>query len=413
MARRRLGPGEIGGISLTRVGNRVQARARTRDAAGNMLRVSYTADSDEAAVAGVTAEVHRAAFGSTEITRATTLAELLDLWLTDRRDAVRPQTIRVYQAAADRLNRRAGALTLEQLTPGRCKRLLSDEAINVSGHSAKQDRVALRGALDMALESDAISRHPVSAIPRRVRASSETRAPLALNVDQVQELRRAVIRREERVKLQLADARPYLRWAVEVQLGSGLRIGEVLALRHRDVDLTNGVITVTGTLVDGEQWEVVRQDVLKGKGQARRIRLPRFAVLALTEARASCTDVPSRLPDAPAIQSQAGTAVAARNLRRQLRELRQDRELLLSLAATGLKAEDLIPHLLRRTAATLVAMVDEDLSGAQRLLGHSDQRTTRDSYAGAAFRVVGSAEVLDSLLGSGQGPSPGNTGAVG
>lgn len=397
MARRRLEVGEVGAAAVTRSGDKFQARVRTRDAAGKLVRVTFSAETYEGAIAGAEEAARSLSFQVGEISLSTTLRELLEHWLEDRGDAVRPQTLRVYKAAAARLSNRAGSLTVEQLTPGRCKMLLAENSS--VGHSAKQDRVALRGALDMAIESDIISRHPVSAIPRRSRASGTVRTPLALNVEQVQALRLAVLRREERIATQLADARPYLRWAIEVQLGSGLRIGEVLALRHRDVDLATGVISVTGTQIDGEHWEIVRQEALKGKGQARRIRLAKFAVTALEQARAACKDVPSRLPDAPAIQSAAGTAVASRNLRRQLRELRHDRELLRSLATTGLNGEDLVPHILRRTAATLVAMADEHLDGAQRLLGHSDQRTTRDSYVGTAFRVVGSADVLDSLLG--------------
>ncbi|MDQ0647249.1 integrase [Microbacterium natoriense] len=399
MSRRRLNPGEIGSISISRIGGRVQARARTRDAAGLLVRVSFTADHEDDAVSGVRLEAQRLAFGDSEITLSTTLSELLDQWLHARAADVRPQTMRVYRSSAQRLRRIGGALALEQLTPGRCKKLLNDSGfVGSSSHAAKQARVALRGALDLALESDVISRHPVSAMPRQRRARSEDGLPRALNVDQVHALRRAVTRREERIARQLTDARPYLRWVIEVQLGSGLRIGEVLALRHCDVDLAAGIISVTGTQIDGENWELVRQEELKSRAQARRIRLPRFAVAALEEARGAC-DVPSLLANAPALQSRNGTSIAARNLRRQLRDLREDAELIAALAETGLSASDLVPHLLRRTAATLVAVADEDLTSAQRLLGHSDQRTTRDSYAGAAFRIVGSAETLEELLG--------------
>ena len=92
--------------------------------------------------------------------------------------------------------------------------------------------------------------------------------------------------------------------------------------------------------------------------------------------------------------------VSARNVRRSLRDVRKDKTVVNALRSTGLAPADLTPHMLRRTAATLVAAATGDLRKAQELLGHSDERTTKNHYAGAEFKVVGSAEVLDSLLGS-------------
>jgi site-specific recombinase XerC len=151
-------------------------------------------------------------------------------------------------------------------------------------------------------------------------------------------------------------------------------------------------------MVDDEDWQYVRQEELKSREQARLIQLPRFALAALNEAHASQTDG-NRGPMAPAIQGRAhGKFIAPRNVRRSLRDLRTDPELGEALAVTGLTQEVLIPHVLRRTAATLVAKSTGNLRASRELLGHADENTTRRSYAGEAYQVVGSAALLDDIL---------------
>lgn len=82
-----------------------------------------------------------------------------------------------------------------------------------------------------------------------------------------------------------------------------------------------------------------------------------------------------------------------------MRTLRSDEQLVEVFTATGIDIKELTPHLLRRTAATLVAIHSGNLSDAQALLGHSDLRTTRAHYAGSAYTTVGSATALDKILG--------------
>lgn len=180
-----------------------------------------------------------------------------------------------------------------------------------------------------------------------------------------------------------------------------MRISEVLALRHKDIDWENNRIEVTGTLIDDvDQWHLVRQNELKSREQARYIDVPHFGMRALEEARRVASSIPARLPDAPAVQGQAaGKWVHARNVRRSLRDLRDEKSVVDALAATGIEPSQLTPHTLRRTAATLVAASTGDIRQAQWLLGHSSEGTTKRAYAGSAWRVVGSATVLESLLG--------------
>lgn len=391
-------PGEIGAVHIASAGDRFRGRSRTRDAGGALHRLSATADTPEEVRALLEKKAAELAFTSNRITSHTRLALLLDLWLEESRQRVKHQTQRVYADTVRWLIPMVGALSPEELDAQRLREVLGVIRSKRSPSAENQARVALKGALGLAAEVGAIAHNPMVGL-RRVRQRKPM--PISLNVDQVAILRAAILRREQRIRPDSGPAAGNLRWAFEVQIGLGLRLGEVLGLRNADIDFGAARVSVNGTLVDDEVWRVVRQSELKSRDQARIIEAPRFVLAALAEARATREDLVSRLPHAPALQSRAGTWIAPRNLRRAFRDLRDDPALIEALRSTGIDASLLTHHVLRRTAATLLAKHHGNLRGAQDMLGHSDIRTTRDSYAGEAYRVVGDASVLDEILGDG------------
>lgn len=392
--------GEVGVIRITRTRTGFNARARTRDAGGTARRICATAATEQGAREAILAVAAELSFTVEDVSTTTTLDQLLTLWLEDRQGHVRPQTHRLYRDTVRWLGPLTGALTVAELRPARIAKILDSIARTRSDGAAHHARVALSGALQVAVYADVLPANPMRSMRR---ADRSPHMPKSLNVTQVAVIRSAILRREERVRGYVGPiGAEALRWVTEVQLGSGLRIAEVCALRHTDVDLKAGTISVTGTMIDDDQWHMVRQRELKSREQSRIIELPSFAVAQLAEARAACGDITSRLPDAPAIPGRRGNPVAPRNVRRSLRDLRTDPAVVAALSETGLTPEDLKPHIFRRTAATLVGEMTGDLRRSQALLGHADIRTTRASYAGAAYRKVGSASILQDLLGDGR-----------
>ncbi|MBD8205189.1 tyrosine-type recombinase/integrase [Microbacterium sp. CFBP 8790] len=333
-----------------------------------------------------------------EVGPETALKELLEHWVEDRRGQVELQTLRIYTDTARWLSELAGTLTVDELRPARIKRLLSEIERSRSASAYHHARVALSGALSLAVESDVLQHNPVRSVRRRDLAGA---MPVTLTVSQVPTVRAEILLREGSLRPRIGGSAGALRWTTEVILGSGLRTAEVLALRMMDFDRQGGTISVSGTLVDDERWAVVRQDHLKSRAQARRIELPQFAIDAIEDALLWTGRGGTRSLMAPLIQGWGPSWIAPRNLRRSLREVRRAPAVVMSLAATGLTAEDLTPRTFRRTAATLVAAAGKgDLRAAQKLLGHSDMRITLKHYAGAAYATVGSASILEDLLGS-------------
>jgi integrase len=70
-----------------------------------------------------------------------------------------------------------------------------------------------------------------------------------------------------------------------VQIGAGLRRGELLALRWSDYDERSETLTVCGKVVRVTDQGLVRDDETKSAAGRRTIALPRFAIDALTARR--------------------------------------------------------------------------------------------------------------------------------
>jgi integrase len=158
---------------------------------------------------------------------------------------------------------------------------------------------------------------------------------------------------------------------------TGLRIGELLALRWQNVDLENGFLSVCQTVYEGHF------DEPKSKRSKRRIPLgPRcveiFAALKPTEA------APSTL----VFSARNGSPLSRRNLlNRQLKPVCKTLEL------TGVNW-----HWFRHANATLLDSVGAPVGTTQALLGHSSSEITRGTYIHSvpadARHAVGDVEKL-------------------
>lgn len=399
--RKPLAPGELGAVKVVPTpSGGYSGRARTRDGGGIIRRLRASASTEAEVIALLEVRARETLYMNGELSPSAPLSIALDMWIKEKEfdESVKPQTLRIYKDNVRWLTPYVGALPLDSFTPKSTRQLLKRILEERSSSAVDQARTALNGAFGIAVEEDAMEHNPLILVKKRAKKKPP---PTALPVEQVHAFRCACRRREVAKKRYVGESIWILGWVIEIILASGLRISEVLALRHCDVDFDNNRIEVTGTLVDDiDDWHLIRQEELKSREQARFIDIASYGMAALKEARRNATTISARLPEAPAIQGRAtGKWVGARSVRRSLRTLREDPELVAALATTGLKPTDLKPHLLRRTAATLVAAATGDIRNAQFLLGHGSESTTKASYAGRAWKVVGSAAVLDSLLG--------------
>lgn len=134
---------------------------------------------------------------------------------------------------------------------------------------------------------------------------------------------------------------------LELFYSSGLRLSELCALRWRDLDLADGLVTVLG----------------KGRKQ-RSVPVGSHARAALTAWRNA--GLPTPASDAPVFPGRNGP-ITPRAVQLRMRQLAQRQGLF----------KRVHPHLLRHSFASHVLESSGDLRGVQELLGHADIATTQ------------------------------------
>ena len=159
---------------------------------------------------------------------------------------------------------------------------------------------------------------------------------------------------------ELLDALPEpSRSLAQLLVLTGLRIGELLALRWRDVDLERKVLRVTQTVYDGHF------DEPKSQRSRRSVPLGAKSIEVLSVFRLTQPN-----PDALVFSTRAGTPFDRHNL--------LNRELKPTCKQLGLVGVNW--HWLRHANATLLDAVGTPLGTVQALLGHSSAEITREVY---------------------------------
>ena len=133
---------------------------------------------------------------------------------------------------------------------------------------------------------------------------------------------------------------------LELFYSSGLRLSELCALRWRDLDLDDALVTVLG----------------KGNKQ-RSVPLGSHARAALGEWRAST----GAGAEAFVFPGRGGAQISSRAVQLRVRALAQRQGLF----------KRVHPHLLRHSFASHILESSGDLRGVQELLGHADIATTQ------------------------------------
>lgn len=114
---------------------------------------------------------------------------------------------------------------------------------------------------------------------------------------------------------------------VEVMLGTSARIGEVLAIRLGDLDLNVPApsLRISGTIISRKEAPTHRQDHPKTAHSVRRVALPGFA---LREIRARVQGIWFPHPNTLLFSTRVGTPHTTNNVRRQLRDVMQQAQVL-------------------------------------------------------------------------------------
>ena len=208
---------------------------------------------------GVVAEPHRLS-----------LAQYLSRWLEDdARTTIRETTYLNYKSTIrNHINPHIGGISLSKLSPEQIQGLQGNlERAGASPRTRQLAHAVLSRALNRAVRMRMLARNPCNAVDR---PKVPTREMDVLSPEQVRKLFTA------------ADGDP-LKALYVTAVGTGARIGELLALRWENIDLPRGTLSIQRTLIDiNGKLSLGEPNSEKGR---RRIDLPSFVIETLREHR--------------------------------------------------------------------------------------------------------------------------------
>ena len=261
--------------------------------------------------------------------------------------ALKPSSARIYQFNLDKYVLPAlGALRMCDVNRVAIQHLLlTTKRKGYSSSTVHSIRVTLAKVLQTAVECGYLENNPARGIQIGDREARKERRFLA--PAQIQEL--------------LTKLSEPCRTVVVTAVLTGMRIGEILALRWSRLDFNRSNIEVSETFSDGKFGTPKTRS-------SRRVIPMSFALRAAFEAhRAGCMRT---MPQDLVFCTIKGTPLNPKNLYNRV----------LAPACDGAKLPRVSWHSFRHGNATLLGEVGESIKTAQAILGHSDMETTLNTY---------------------------------
>jgi integrase len=225
--------------------------------------------------------------------------------------------------------------------------------------SINKTLATLAAILEVAVEYDLIPRNVAKGKRRRLHQATPARTRL----DRADHIA-ALIAAAGELDKQSRTRRGQRRALVALLVFAGLRIGEALALRWRDVDLARGEIRVRHAKTEAGVRLIYMEPVLRDE---------------LGSYRAGVRDATA---DGLVFATSTGSPLGATNVRKRIVEKA------VAIANEQLERQGteplprLTPHSLRRTFATLLCALDRDIPFAKSQMGHKTAAMLLDVYAG-------------------------------
>jgi integrase len=308
-----------------------------------------------------------------------TVREWLTAWLGAIREEVRPKTHERYrEIVTNFLAPALGNLPIIKLAPVHISAAYTRWATEgrrdgkpggLSPQSRRHIHRILKAALGRAVEQQVIARNPADAFKKRL-PKVERQEMVTLTAEQAARLLESI-----------KHSRLY--WPVLIALSTGMRRGEILALRWRNIDLERGIVRVVESL---EQTKAALRFKAPKTEKARAITLPSFAVEELRRLKRQQAEELLVLG-----VRQSGVTLACG---RRDGEPMPPRSLTHEFAKIAGRLKD-VPrarfHDLRHSHATQLLSAGVHPKVAQERLGHSTITTTLDLYSHVTETMQGDA----------------------
>jgi len=314
---------------------------------------------------------------SPELPEDITWTQLFERTMRNRSD-LKPRTLECYRTTHTRyLQPEFGVLEVRRLTRLRLREFLRSQLATKSRSTTRLMCATVHVVLAEAAEDGLIPANPAAGLTRKLKLSPKQAArQAAVKV-------KAMTRAERDTFLATAERlEPWWAPAWTVQVLTGLRPGELLALEERDVNLEARTLRVERSLSD----DGTRIDTPKG-GISRVVDLSNEAVRVLRAhlSRRRAEKLRRRWRELPTALfcSKAGTTPDPSGVRQAFRRVCIAAQLVTtSLCADGTpkRSPRFTPHGLRHTYASLHLQHGTDVYYVSRQLGHRSIELTVSTY---------------------------------
>ena len=316
-----------------------------------------------------------------------TVRRWLETWLQTVQSETSPKTSERYaEICQNFLMPALGNISLTKLAPTQTQTAynawaiggrLDGKAGGLSPQTCRHMHRVLRTALARAVEQQLIARNPADVFKKRL-PKVERKELVTLTADQSARLLEA-----------LAHSRVY--WPVLLALATGMRRGEILALRWKNVDLENGTLRVIESL---EQTKTSIRFKAPKSGRHRAITLPGYAVTELRRLKREQAEALLSL----GVRQSGDTLVCCR----ADGEPHQPLSLTYEFARFMRRLKDLPRvrfHYLRHSHATQLLASGVHPKIASERLGHASVGITLDLYSHVTDTMQGEAAAkLDTAM---------------
>jgi integrase len=304
------------------------------------------------------------------------LGEYLDEWLQAKENAglLRPSTVANYSTLISLHVKRhlIAARRLESLRPADVKRWHAElRRREVGARTRQAAHTLLRSAIGDAVRENLLLYNPADRVPR----------PRATQTERV-----VLNRKHVTALLKAAKASPY-EAAFLLAVLHGLRVGELLGLTYGDIDLREGVVTISRQLVEERRTGKRELAEVKTAAGRRTVPLSSLALAALQRLHDELGATP--LPGNLLFSDANGQPLRRSNFHRRVWVPIRDKAKL----PKGTRFHDL-----RHAAASALLGAGMDVATVAGTLGHASPNVTLRVYAHALpDRMREAAQQIDAI----------------
>lgn len=281
-------------------------------------------------------------------------SELSELWLINTKfGELKEQSYYNLQSQIRGLNKYIGDMYVKDIKKSHIEQI---RAILIQDGKIDKYNKALsnaRSIFQYAIDANIIFKNPTSGM-RRLTNNTPKRALTAY----------------ERNLFETAPLTPFEKTFTSLILYTGMRRSEALALNISDINFRQGYILVNKTLVLSKPStsDKIIQNIPKTSAGTRKIPIPSNLYLILKKYCKNRTGV--------LFLSDYGNYIGTSTFRKRWLSMLKK----LEIYADQPLANDITPHIFRHTYASDLYKSGIDLKSAQYLLGHTDIKTTLDTY---------------------------------